>query len=54
MGILKHQAIWYKENTLEQILTTFDPAIESQKDWNAYKEYTPEKVMQTFKKVFID
>lgn len=52
--LLGQKAIWYKENTLEQILTSFDPKIESQKDWNAYKEYTPENVMQTFKKVFID
>lgn len=52
--LLGQKAIWYKENTLEQILTSFDPKVESQKDWNAYKEYTPENVMQIFKKVFID
>ena len=32
----------------------FDKHENSKKDWNAYKEYTPEIVMQQFKKVFID
>jgi len=37
---------------LLDILTSFryDPS----QDWNAYKEFTPEKVIQKFKKVFLD
>ena len=26
----------------------------SKKDWNAFKDYTPEKVIKQFKKIFID
>ena len=53
--ILKDQAIWYNnEKDLTNILLNFDPKIESKKDWNAYKEYTPEKVMKIFKKVYLD
>jgi len=52
--LLKDQAIWYDENNLENILTTFNKEETKKKDWNAYREYTPENVMQIFKKVFID
>ena len=52
--LLKDQAIWYTENNLENILMNFNKNENSKKDWNAYKEYTPEKVIQQFKKVFID
>ena len=52
--MLKDKAIWYtNENDLTQILTSFNPTIESKKDWNAYSEYTPEKVMAIFKQVFL-
>ena len=52
---MKDKAIWYtNESDLTKILTTFDPVVESKKDWNAYAEYTPENVMNTFKKVFLD
>ena len=52
--ILKDKAFWYTEDNLENILMNFNKNENSKKDWNAYKEYTPEKVMQQFKKVFID
>ena len=52
--LLKDQAIWYTEDNLENILMNFNKNENSKKDWNAYREYTPEKVMQQFKKVFID
>jgi hypothetical protein len=52
--LLKDQAIWYNENNLENILITFNKEENEKLDWNAYKEYTPENVMQIFKKVFID
>ena len=38
---------------LKQILLNFDPTIESKKDWNAYSQYTPEKVMTIFDKIFL-
>jgi hypothetical protein len=52
--LLKDQALWYTESTLKDILLNFNKEEMSKKDWNAYKEYTPEKVMKIFKKVFID
>ena len=51
------------ENTQKQIKDKYDQTVKEitetkeevqKKDWNAYREYSPEKVMQTFKKVFID
>jgi hypothetical protein len=52
--LLEDKAIWYKdENSLRNILVNFDPEIERIKDWNAYKEYTPEKVMKIFKTVYL-
>jgi hypothetical protein len=52
--LLKEKGIWYDESNLENILTSFDKNKMSEQNWNAYTEYTPEKVMQIFKKVFID
>lgn len=49
--ILGDKAFWYTESTLKSMLIGFDKNVESQKDWNAFKEYTPEKVMSIFKKL---
>lgn len=54
---LKEKGIWYNESNLYNILTTFITPenideIKS-KDWNSYKDYTPEKVMKIFENVFI-
>ena len=38
---------------LTEILLNFDPVVESKKDWNAYKEYTPEKVIKIFDTVYL-
>jgi hypothetical protein len=43
-GQLYHQLIDYIDNFQE----------DKGKDWNAYTDFTPEKVMQQFKKVFLD
>jgi hypothetical protein len=52
--LLGDKAIWYTdEQCLADILTTFNPSTERCKDWNAYKDYTPEKVIQIFKNVFL-
>ena len=53
--LLGDKAMWYKnKDDLMNILINFDPTVESKKDWNAYKEYTPEKVMKKFKEVYLD
>ena len=53
--ILKQKAIWYtNKKDLIEILLKFNPEIESKKDWNAYKQFTPDNVMDVFKKVYID
>lgn len=52
---LSDKGIWYNNETdLTEILLNFNPEVESKKDWNAYKEYTPENVMKIFKKTFLD
>jgi hypothetical protein len=52
LDILKDKAIiYYNDTDLNNILNTFEP---SGRNWDAYsKEYTPEKVMQKFKTVFL-
>ena len=52
--ILGDQAIWYNDPTsLQNILLSFDPKVERLKDWNAYRKFTPEKVMRAFEHVFL-
>ena len=52
---LGDKAFWYtNEKDLTNILLNFNPEIESKKDWNAYREFTPEKVMKIFKENFLD
>lgn len=52
--LLGDKAFWYStKKSLINILENFDKNIESKKDWNAYREYTPEKVMEIFDKVFL-
>lgn len=53
--ILGDKALYYtNESELLEILEKFDKNKYTGKDLNCYKEYTPEKVMEQFKKVFID
>ena len=54
VALLKENAIWYNENNLEEIFTTFNKDENAKRDWNMYKEYTPGPVMKLFKEVFID
>jgi len=50
---LKERGIYYNNAVeLENILLNFKK--EPEKDWNAYKEFNPENVMQKFKTVFLD
>jgi hypothetical protein len=46
--LLGQKGIWYTEETLYSLLTTFTPRPE--KDWNAYRAFTPERVMAQFAK----
>ena len=50
---LGDKAIIYDENTIESMLTHFDREDSKNKDWNAYRDYSPEKVMEIFNNVFI-
>lgn len=54
VDFLKDMGIWYDENTLKDLLVGFNKETYKNKDLNAYKEFTPEKVMEKFKSVFID
>ena len=52
--LLGEKALWYTNpNNLTELLLNFNPAVERLKDWNVCKEYTPEKVMQQFKAVYL-
>ena len=52
--LLKDNAFWYTNpENLAKILLNFNPIIEKQKDWNCYKEYTPENVMKIFNNIFL-
>ena len=39
---------------INHLLINFKPEDEKDKDWDAYKNYIPEKVMEIFKEVFLD
>jgi len=50
--VLKDKGLYYDSpQTLLDILLKFEI---QDKDWNAYREFTPESVINQFKKVFID
>jgi len=52
--LLKENALWYDDlPSLCKILLNFNPETERKKDWNAYKEYTPENVMRIFQDVYL-
>jgi glycosyltransferase involved in cell wall biosynthesis len=55
--ILKNKGLWYSSsdeliNQIKYIATTDKKELQ-RKDWNAYKEYTPENVMKIFYKIVI-
>ena len=55
IDILKDKALYYNdEESFYNILSTFKPEEWENKDNNCYRDYTPEKVMEQFKTVFID
>ena len=55
IDILKDKAIIYNsEEHLVDIFSNIRTIIKSREDWNAYQEYTPEKVMKKFYEVFLE
>lgn len=52
--ILGDKCILYTNNNLYDILGTFERKAVQQQDWNAYTDYTPEKVMKIFQNLCID
>jgi len=53
--MLGEKAILYDDyDSLTKILSRFDDYRGKTLDWNAYREYSPNNVMQIFKNVFID
>ena len=55
VNLLGDKAIWYNSPiNLYNILLNFNPEIERLKDWNAYRDYTPENVMNIFKKKYLE
>lgn len=55
LDLLKDKALIYNnKKDVIHYLTNIKNIIKLKSDWNAYAEYTPEKVMQRFKEVFID
>jgi|TARA_Y100000992_G_scaffold299504_1_gene266405 glycosyltransferase involved in cell wall biosynthesis len=54
VNILGNKAFWYSNSeSLTKIIENFDPSMEKHKDWNAYRDYTPEKVMKIFDDTFL-
>ena len=55
LDILGDKAIRFRtKEDFKNIIKTFNPIEAQKKDWNCYRQYSPEKVMDQFKKVFID
>lgn len=53
--LLGEKAIWYNnERDLEQIIKTFNKKEVEKKDWNAFRDYSPENVMKIFNEVFLE
>lgn len=45
---------YHDKESLVRLLLSFDRVGVRTRDWNAYRAFAPEKVMQTFKKVFLE
>lgn len=52
--LLKDKAMWYNNSeSLKHILLNFKKIKDGKNNWNAYSDYSPEKVMDIFNEVFI-
>lgn len=55
VNILENKAFWYSNSkSLTKIIENFDPSVEKYKDWNAYRDYAPEKVIKIFNDTFLN
>jgi len=55
IDVLGENGIFYSNKSeLLSILTNIRKEDISDKDWNMYRDYTPEKVMEKFKKIYLD
>jgi hypothetical protein len=55
LDILKEKAIMYYDiDSLVKILVGFQKNEMAKKDWNAYREFSPDKVMEKFNNVFLN
>ena len=53
--ILQDKGFWYNSpEELKNIFLSFDKKNIENKDWNAYKQFSPENVMKTFKEIVIN
>jgi len=50
---MRDKGIWYDKDTLFDLLCAFDKDLVKGRDWNAFRDYTPEKVMCQFRDVFL-
>ena len=49
MMLLKEKAVYYNSTeSLKKLLCSFQKEMYEGKDWNAYREFTPEKVLRLF------
>ena len=54
VALLGEKALWYKDEiSLHTILTSFNKEEIVKKDWNAYRQYTPKKVMAKFNEIYL-
>lgn len=55
LELLGNKAVLYNSyEELVEILTNFKEIVDTSKDWNAYRDYSPENVMKQFKNIFLD
>lgn len=55
LELLGSKAVLYNSyEELVEILTNFKDIVDISKDWNAYRDYSPENVMKQFKNIFLD
>ena len=53
IDILGHKGIYYHDS-ISAVNAMLNLNTQKYADWNAYKEYLPEKVIKKFEKVFLD
>ena len=53
-NILQNKGVWYSDPySLHTILTTYNKERVRERDWNAYRDYEPEKVIKIFEKTYL-